>query len=253
MQRVMVESDQIQGDGLHLRPDQEHYLFRVLRLRPGAQFVALNPQGQGWVTRLNPSGQPATLEKPLPDQPLPARTVTLAVALPKQGFDEVVRQGTELGVSQWVPILSDRTLLRPSPQKHQRWQRIATEAAEQCERPTVPPIQAPMAWPQWLAQPQSGWCGLAVTRHPATPLLPRLQTLTAHTPITLAIGPEGGWTGAEIQAAIAAGYEPISLGPYILRAVTAPLAALALIQATTPGNIPVSLFPFPGNSGDFPV
>ena len=80
MQRVIVDSQQIQGDRLHLRADQEHYLFRVLRLQPGQQFLALDGQGLGWVTTLGAPGLPAGLGSPLEDPAPGWRSITLAMA-----------------------------------------------------------------------------------------------------------------------------------------------------------------------------
>ncbi|WP_008308289.1 16S rRNA (uracil(1498)-N(3))-methyltransferase [Leptolyngbya sp. PCC 6406] len=235
VQRVIVQPSQIQGSILTLTPDQLHYLQRVLRLRSGDYFMVLDGQGQSWVAVLQAGTGQADLREARSD-PLALPTLTLAAALPKQGFDDVVRQVTELGVSRIVPILSDRTLLQPSPQKLQRWQRIATEAAEQSERPLVPQIESPQSWPDWLAQsPTSDHRWLCVARRNSPPLLSRLLAtglpITPESTLTLATGPEGGWTETEVESAIAQGYLPISLGPTILRAVTAPITAIAVIQA----------------------
>ncbi len=235
VQRVIVQPSQIQGSVLTLIPDQIHYLQRVLRLGTGDRFIVLNGQGQSWVAVLQAgTGQAHLIEARSDSLVLP--TLTLAAALPKQGFDDVVRQVTELGVNRIVPILSDRTLLQPSPQKLQRWQRIATEATEQSERPVVPQIESPQSWPDWLAQcPISDYRWICVTRRNSPPLLSQLLAtglpITPESNIILATGPEGGWTETEVESAIFQGYAPVSLGPTILRAVTAPITAIAVIQA----------------------
>lgn len=162
------------------------------------------------------------------------------MALPKgNAFDDVVRQVTELGASCIAPVISDRTLLNPSSQKLERWRRIAQEATEQSERQLVPTIQQPISFQEYLASLSTldvsrSLHYLCVTRRTAPHLLNCLQNL--HFPIlpislTLAIGPEGGWTEAEVEQAIAAGYQPVSLGSRILRTVTAPVVALSLIAA----------------------
>lgn len=233
MQRVIVHPQQIEANCLTLTPKQSHYLHRVLRLGVGDQCLVGDGQGSQWTATLGPTLGLATLSAMPLSAPtaLSPITITLAVALPKQGFDEVVRQVTELGVSRIVPILSDRTLLQPSGNKLNRWRRIATEAAEQSERPYVPTVDAPVSWLNWVKQPpldEHRW--LCVARQNCPHVLAQGRQDWPFSTLTLAIGPEGGWTEPEVAAASSAGYQPVSLGPGILRAVTAPIAAIALIQ-----------------------
>jgi 16S rRNA (uracil1498-N3)-methyltransferase len=235
LQRLVVHPAQIQDTVLTLTPAQQHYLRRVLRLGVGDRFLALDGAGQGWLATLTEGesqGQLEAMPPPAVSESAPI-ALTLAAALPKQGFDEVVRQVTEIGVSRIVPILSDRTLLHPSPNKLQRWQRIAAEAAEQSERWQVPVVETPHPWGAWLQQafPDPTHRLICVARGDFPSLLAyRLQ----HQPsaVVVATGPEGGWTAAEIEAAIAVGYQPVSLGSTILRAVTAPMVAAALLHSS---------------------
>lgn len=234
MQRVVVRAEQIQGEILSLTAEQQHYLQRVLRLGTGDRFWVLNGTGDLWLATLSTQPAQATLTAttvaPPSDQALPHCHITLAAALPKQGFDEVVRQVTELGVDHIVPLISDRTLLRPSPNKLERWRRIAAEAAEQSERLTVPIISEPIAWLDWLSTESQDLRYFCVARQSAPSLLSAsLSTQAAF--IEVAIGPEGGWTEDECQRAIAQGYRPVTLGTNILRAVTAAVTALAILRA----------------------
>lgn len=242
LQRLVVDSKQLQNGHVRLIASQLHYLQRVLRLGVGDRFIAMDGQGHAWLATLVPAAEPLAMQATILE-PLTAKTelsvrVTLAAALPKgNGFDDVVRQSTELGVDQIMPVMSDRTLLNPSPQKLERWQRIASEAAEQSERLCVPVIAAPIPFTDYLQQnrqPSGSQQYLCVARGTAPHLLDCLQASAAAPSlpqIMIVIGPEGGWTDAEITAAIAAGYQPVSLGTRILRAVTAPLVALSLIAA----------------------
>jgi 16S rRNA (uracil1498-N3)-methyltransferase len=244
-QRVVIDPCQICLKAIALTQDQQHYLGRVLRLQAGDRFIAMNGQGQSWLANLitlNDQLQAEIVEPVQIHTELSVR-VTLVMALPKgNGFDDVVRQATELGVACIVPVLSYRTLLKPSPQKCDRWRRIAQEAAEQSERQHVPILQNPISFTQSLTHlTTSNPHYLCVTRHPAPHLLNCLLSPipTPHSlppSITLAIGCEGGWTDAEVDDAIAAGYQSVSLGSRILRAVTAPIAALSLIAAVYEGN-----------------
>ncbi len=237
LQRLVIDPTQIAALQIGLTAEQQHYLGRVLRLRSGDRFIAMNGQGQSWLAELTATGA-TLLETIHVTAELPV-AVTLALALPKgNGFDDVVRQVTELGVDRIVPLISDRTLMNPSLQKLDRWRRIAQEAAEQSERQIVPTILDSIAFSDYLAinrdidnaiNKATTLRLICVARNNPPHLLERLADPLALTQMTLAIGPEGGWTDGEIERAIAAGYQPVSLGQRILRAVTAPLAALAMI------------------------
>jgi 16S rRNA (uracil1498-N3)-methyltransferase len=243
LQRIAVNLEQIQASQLFLTPQQQHYLIRVLRLREGDQFIAMDGKGQWWLTKLCSNQEAEILESVPAQTELPVQ-IKLIAALPKgSGFDEVVRQTTELGVSEIVPVLSERTLLNPSSQKVERWRRIAKEASEQSERQFVPIIQDPELFSHSLSKhfPQdlsslSTVQLICVTRRQSPSLLHYLgqfKTASPTTPlqIVVAIGPEGGWTSTEIEQAITANFQPASLGKRILRAVTAPVVALSLIGA----------------------
>lgn len=238
LQRIVVAPQQIQGQQIRLNPEQIHYLLRVLRLKVGDRFVAMDGQGHSWLATLIETAASTPIRAEVLDSlvshtELPVMT-TLVMALPRgTGFDEVVRQVTELGVSTIAPVISDRTLLHPGPQKLERWRRIAQEAAEQSERQIVPTILEPTPLVKYLkASHTPALKYICITRQSAPHLLTCLHPLprSPH-PIQIAIGPEGGWTAGEIEQAIAAGYQPVSLGSRILRAVTAPIVALSLVAA----------------------
>lgn len=243
LQRLVIAPSQLHPPKIGLTQDQQHYLMRVLRLEPGDRFLAMDGQGHTWVAQLQ---QPhaaqefaAEIVEAVATQTELPVLVTLVAALPKgNGFDDVVRQATELGVACIVPVVSARTLLHPSSQKLDRWRRIAQEAAEQSERQIVPNLLEPVPLMERLqleTGPDPKY--LCVTRKPAPHLLDcLLQHQTERKPIvgtglTVAIGPEGGWTGEEVEAAIRVGYQPVSLGQRIFRTVTAPTVALSLIAA----------------------
>lgn len=233
MQRIVVDRAQIESDRLTLNATQRHYLQRVLRLRAGDRFWALDGQGCFWEAILQADGKQALLKiVTQPDSVLRRTTpkITLAACLPKQGFDEVVRQVTELGVDEIVPILSDRTLLKPSINKLERWRRIAAEAGEQSERLTIPVVNEPLAWTSWLKRQSQDFRLICVARQSAPSLL-SVCLAVQFAAVEVAVGPEGGWTEAEIEHAIAHGYRPVTLGSSILRAVTASITALGLLQA----------------------
>ncbi|WP_246162684.1 RsmE family RNA methyltransferase [Brasilonema sennae] len=286
LQRIAIAPSQLQQEQILLTKEQQHYLERVLRLRGGDRFIAINGKGKWWLAQLE--GEKAQiLESLTVETELPV-SITLMVALPKgNGFDDVVRCCTELGVAVIVPVVSDRTLLDPSPQKLQRWLRIAQEAAEQSERSFVPTILEPVSFITSLATqtanfPSGRTSGsAALTQSPTEkPVLREGSQSVAGVPpvvgpgvfppqvsgvgkpsfalshryiceargsyphlteainqvsttseIIIATGPEGGWTDKELKHAIEAGFQPVSLGRRILRAVTAPIVALSVVAA----------------------
>jgi 16S rRNA (uracil1498-N3)-methyltransferase len=232
VQRIVVDAGQIIDDRLQLTAKQQHYLRRVLRLGAGDRFLALNGQGALWLATLtaDADAQLAPIPNDKTDTSAQRPHIVLAASLPKQGFDEVVRQATELGVDEIVPLISERTLLRPSANKVKRWRKIAAEAGEQSERLFVPTISEPTAWSTWLTHESQTVRCFCVARQDAPHLL-TYATVPCPPAIEIAVGPEGGWTRAELTAAIAVGYSPASLGPFVLRAVTASITALAILQA----------------------
>jgi 16S rRNA (uracil1498-N3)-methyltransferase len=257
LQRLAIAPNQIHNQQIDLTPAQQHYLGRVLRLQSGDRFIILDGQGHWWQAKLNvnlPAAPPQAeiLETITIKTELPLELILLA-AIPKgSGFEEIIRCTTELGVTQFIPILSERTLVQPSPQKLLRWRRIATEAAEQSERQIIPTIVDPMSWEAALSEinsqnsiknPQRYLC---VARGDIPHLLSHLPSQLPLNPvdsILIATGPEGGWTEAEIKVAIAAGFQPVSLGRRILRSVTAPIVAVSMIVGYLEGknSLPTSL------------
>lgn len=235
LQRIAIAPSQFNLPYISLTREQQHYLIRVLRLKGGDRFIAIDGEGQWWLSSLEsqPSGEfSAVAIESLAVQTELAISIALIAALPKgNGFDEVVRSCTELGVSRIQPVLSDRTLPIPSAQKLDRWRRIIREAAEQSERQIVPSLGEPVSLDTALGDTQTfDRRYLCVARGESPLLLDCLQTppLQPGATLAIAIGPEGGWTGAEQQSAIAAQFQPVSLGKRILRALTAPTVALSI-------------------------
>ena len=230
LQRLAIASSQLQDKQILLTTGQKHYLSRVLRLQKGDRFIAMDGQGHWWLAVL---GDPAQILEPISIQTELPVSVTLIVALPKgNGFDEVVRCCTELGVSCIVPVISDRTLLNPSPQKIERWRRIAIEAAEQSERQIVPTILDPVPFITGLSSVNgdtsiSHQQYICVARGDSARLRDCLNHNQQQT-IVIATGPEGGWTQTEVEKAKSFGFQPVSLGRRILRSVTAPIVAMSV-------------------------
>ena len=231
LQRLTIAPQQQRDHQILLTSEQKHYLLRVLRLGNGDRFIAMDGRGKAWIAALENEG--AIAIEPLSVQSELSLELTLMVALPKgNGFDEIVRCCTELGVSTFVPVISDRVLLRPSLQKLARWRRIATEAAEQSERAIVPTILEPQSFQISLQTVHGSEKYICVARGKNTSLLSCLQE-GKRREIALLTGPEGGWTAQEVEKAKTEGYIPVSLGKRILRAITSAIAAVSLVASFT--------------------
>lgn len=237
LRRLAITSSQICETWINLRAEQQHYLIRVLRLGKGDRFLAIDGEGQAWLVELvegsNGKDYGGQICRQIESISPFSLEITLLAALPKNGFDDVVRQVTELGVSRIIPVISERTVLKPSPQKVERWRRIALESAEQSERFIIPTITNPVAFASGFSSASSGVGYICEGRGNFPHLLTALNSLpTQEKPpkIVIGIGPEGGWTERELEMAIDLGFQGVSLGSLILRAITAPLVALALIQ-----------------------
>lgn len=231
MQRIAIATSQLKDKQILLTNEQYHYLSRVLRLQGGDRFIAMDGLGTWWLAVLEEAQNAKIIERLEVKTELPI-SITLMAALPKgNGFDEVVRCCTELGVTSIVPIISDRTLLHPSPQKLERWRRIAGEAAEQSERAIVPTISAPVTFAEGISSNKATYRYLCVARSSSMHLKTAISSLPPASEIVIAIGPEGGWTTAEIAKATSVSFQTVSLGKRVLRAITAPIVALSIIAA----------------------
>lgn len=221
---------------LTLRREEGHYLARVLRLRAGDAVAVIDGCGGLWQGRL---GQGDWLEALLPQQepaPPPRSRLCLALALPRQDVELVWRMATELGVDRLQPLQAERCQGSGKNPPLERWSAVVREATEQCERLWMPRLEPPRPAAEWLPQPDEGLRLIATTRRQDLPMLETWLAEQAGSPrasetITLAIGPEGGWSPREEQQAEDAGWGPVSLGDTILRTTTAAVAGISRLAA----------------------
>jgi 16S rRNA (uracil1498-N3)-methyltransferase len=234
LQRLVIAPTQLSAHTIALTSEQRHYLTRVLRLKGGDRFIAICEQ-QWWLAQLHLCQPEAQLLEPVVVQTELKQPITLLAALTKgQGFEEVVRAATEMGVAVFIPLITARTIMNPGDGKLERWRRIAAEAAEQSCRQIVPEILAPMPFETALSLAKSERFAhqqrlICVTAQDGRNLWQALANLP-HLGILVMVGPEGGWTAEEQAAAIAQGFTPVSLGRRVLRAVTASFAAIAMLS-----------------------
>jgi len=230
--RFFVRPGDVVGGRLVLRADEAHHARRVLRLGPGARVVCFDGEGSAWEGTVEAFSRDEAVVgslEPLPFEAEPAPRVTLAQAVLKgEKMDLVVQKATELGASRIVPVLAERCVgaERAVGRREERWRRIALEAAKQCERNRVSEV----ADAETLASLLQRLEGLAIAFvERAGASVTRLESLGPSESVTVLVGPEGGWAPAERDAMRDAGVAAASLGPRVLRAETAAIAALAVV------------------------
>jgi len=231
------------GDVIELPAGAARHV-QVLRMQPGGIITLFNGQGGEWDAGIEHMGRSDVRVRIGEHRAVSreaARGVHLAAGMPaNERMDWLVEKATELGVASIQPLVTERTVLRlkgeRADKKLAHWQAIAIAACEQCGRNRVPVIHEVMGLPQWLASWKSGMAanagpggqaggqGLLLSLREGTRALP--AAAAAQGDVTLLSGPEGGLSRQEEDAALAAGLSPVSLGPRILRAETAPLAVL---------------------------
>ncbi len=224
-----------------LAADESHHLARVLRLAAGAEVVVFDGRGHAFNARVvSPHHRRAAIRllDPLPPAPEPRVPVVLAQAILKgDKMDAVVRDATMAGAVRIVPVGTGRSQIKPAALERaharERWQRVAVSSAKQCGRARLPDIDPPRSFDDWLAEPFDGTRLLFVEPEAADRSVAGLRSiLSERIPHAVAclVGPEGGWSVEERDAAVRAGCVPASLGPTTLRADAVGLVAISLIS-----------------------
>lgn len=233
---LLIAYDVVHGDTLCLTGTHHHHLTRVMRVRVGERLRAALPDGRVLCAEIREITAQSVCAGILGEEPptgiSPCRITLCQAVLKGEKMDAVVQKATELGVHTLAPLFAQRSVPRwegkQAVERAARWQRIADAAAEQCERSLPMQVLTPATFAATLAQA------------PAVKLLLHeregvsLHALAAQHPglaeVALFLGPEGGWTEGEVDALRAAGATPLHLGGRILRAETATLAAVTLVQ-----------------------
>jgi 16S rRNA (uracil1498-N3)-methyltransferase len=233
--RYFIEAPII-GDCARLIGTEAHHLAHVMRGKQGDEIVLFDGGGSECIARVERIGRAeielAVLSRQQIDRELrPA--VTLGVALPKADRARwLVEKSVELGVSQLVPLASEHSMDRLTPSALGRLRRAVIEASKQCGRNRLMEIFEPAQLADYLTATPPGTARLFA--HPeaascASVLPALLGQKTADQPVLLAVGPEGGFSPAEVQLAQSAGWQLLSFGPRILRVETAALALVAAV------------------------
>ena len=232
--RVYVAAPLESGTRLRLEGSAASHVTRVLRLRVGAALTLFNGSGGEYEASIDKAhggeltvavGVHHAIER---ESPL---ALTLVQGISRgERMDLVVQKATELGVARLVPVITERSVVKLDAHQADRkllhWRAIVIAACEQCGRNRLPEVAAPLGLREFLRG-----VGTPGTRLLLSPHATRgLAELTPDGAVTVLIGPEGGLSEAEQEAAVRAGFAAVRLGPRILRTETAALTALALLQ-----------------------
>lgn len=223
------------GQELTLPEATFRHAIQVLRLNAGEPMILLNGEDgefQAKLTSVTKRTAAALIESHSPVDSESPLHLTLAIAVIKPDkMDFALQKAVELGVSHIQPLITQRSVIRigkeKADKKTQHWEGIIQAACEQSGRTRLPTVKVPQTLQSWLESPCTG------TRIILAPgAYPRINALPENlpTPITLLIGPEGGFTDEEVALCVQTGVTAVSLGPRILRAETASTTALALLQ-----------------------
>lgn len=243
MQRFFLPPEETQGDVLQLHDREAHHALHVVRLRAGETVQVLNGSGDRLTCEV------ATLARreihlrvvARESVPRPPWRITLIQAVPKgKTFDTVIQKATELGAHRVIPLLSHRVVSQIDPEKNDakldHWRAIAIESVKQCGSPWLPRIDTPIPLEPLLSALEPSALRLIASlrpgaRHPRVvfdEFTKRRSELRGE--IQVWVGPEGDFTEGELNAIEAAGAAAITLGPSVLRADTAAIYCLAMLN-----------------------
>ncbi len=217
-----------------LEGDEAKHLSQVLRIQSGATVTVFDGLGNHADARvLSVSKQRVELLLELAENtPTPLPEITLAQAIPKgKNMDWIVQKAVELGVSRIQPLVTRHTIVSPGEDKAEKWRRTAIEACKQCGQFTLPVIEDPLTFTEWLAiRPSADLEIIASLADNPRNFRETLQSVPHLESVTIAIGPEGDFSDEETTAALAAGFVPVTLGDLVLRVETATMFCLSAIR-----------------------
>lgn len=234
MHRVFVSTSELNGNILTLRAGKARYLFTVLRCTAGTPLVVTDNEGKSYHAVVRTADRAMVTAEILGatalDTESPLALILIQGLLKGDKMDLVIQKATELGVSEIIPVVTARSQLRET-RKLPRWRKIAEEAARQSERNTIPLVTETMPYKELFpfdvlpgSEKLIFWEKRGENLTDFLPSLPRTNA------VAMLTGPEGGFAEEEVSLAENNGFRVLSLGRRILRAETAAIAALAIIQ-----------------------
>lgn len=233
--RVFIDAPLEPGTRVTLEGNAASHITRVLRLRVGAPLTLFNGQGGEYsasIDKAHGGSVTVAIEEARAIERESPLELTLAQGISRgERMDLIVQKATELGVSRLVPLLTERSIVQLDAQHAQRklshWRAVAVGACEQCGRNRLPEISPPVPLPEHLRADRAADLRLML----APEARQRIgEVARAASKVSVLIGPEGGLSDAEQQAALASGFTAVLTGPRVLRTETAAIVALTLLQ-----------------------
>ncbi len=240
MRRFIVDEIRSEQGLVCIRGQEARHISRVLRIGPGDEMILMDKKGARFLARIQSTGPDevsAWILEPLPPPlPSPTKIILCQAVLRPAAMDFVIQKATELGVSQILPFLSERTVVKPDEKgrasKLKRWEEIAKGASKQSDRDKPPTIHPAIPLSEVFKRFKGGkhrnlilWEG-EETRD----LKGVIREGGPDTGAVGIIGPEGGFAAGEIEEAVSSGFVPVSIGHRILRAETAGIAFVTILQ-----------------------
>jgi 16S rRNA (uracil1498-N3)-methyltransferase len=215
---------------------EAHHLAVVRRFVPGDRVTLFNGDGKDYPALILSADKRAVLldvhSGVTVEREVPIR-IEIAAALPKgDRGDFLVEKLTELGVSKFIPLVTNRTVVQPKDGRRERFQRAVIEASKQCGRSVLMEVGLPAEWKEYVRAswlPAERWLLHTTGPNP----FPSPANEGEPSSVVFAVGPEGGFTDEEVDAAAAAGWRIVSLGPRVLRVETAAVAAAAVLAVNS--------------------
>jgi len=238
MPRFYVPQPQIKNEMLRIEGDEVRHIRRVLRLKAGDEIIVFDGSGkeyEGTIVEERPFSVVIRIQNIFSSKRESHLEITLAQSLLKgEKMDYLIQKATELGVKEIVPFFSSRSvpLLEKSGRlkRHHRWERIAIDASKQCGRGVVPKIEPLQGYSEMLQSVSPDSLRLILWEREGTNLKEVLGKSIEKKEIFFIVGPEGGFSQEEIEEANKAGFLRVTLGRRILRAETASLCFLSILQ-----------------------
>ena len=241
--RFFISPEQVSGSSITVTGEDARHISAVLRMKTGEQLLLCDGQGTDYVVTIAEAGRSEIRAE------IVSRTkreinppfITLGQGLPKSDkMDWIVQKATELGVAHIVPLVTERTIVKVKDEakRTERWQKIAREAAMQSNRADVPKVESIHTFRDFLRTLDSDPATLLLLpwEEGTTPIKEVLRSHASTQNIVVLIGPEGGLSRAEADAAKAKDFHLVSLGPNILRTETAAISTLGMILYETSSN-----------------
>ncbi len=246
MHRFFISPGSWNPAELALGEAESHHALTVLRLTPGERVAVFDGRGNEATAEIaETSGKRRVALRVLHQAKTPSLTcrIVLGQAIPKgKNMDLIVQKAVELGAAEVQPLVSDRTVVRCAAEpaegiaKQEKWQQVAIEAAKQCGQNWLPQVGVPLSPKEFFATRAREFDLLLIAslqpgaKHPRVWLSEFAPPAAPLRNVLVLVGPEGDFTPAEVNLAIAAGCRPITLGPIILRTETAAIYCLSILS-----------------------